>query len=343
MSDFGYDVEEFSRIGLHRGRNTTVTLARRSDEGVLVKQHRPRSDRRYDAERAVHREILPELGLPDAVRVPAVLHDDPRKEILVFDLVPGAVDLGDRYARTRRLPAATMRRVGAFVGALHERTLTDGAASGGRAATRAEEARQMPLFDHVDPETYAAMSDGERRLAAAIQRDGTMASRLSLLANTVEPCCRLHGDLRPENVLLRGGRAERPVLIDWELSRISDPAVDLGYFVGCLLDRCLSAVRATTIEQWRARAQARLDDLRPGLQAFWSSYAAAAGRIVRQRPMLALLALGHAASALIAQLVGRAQDSGIVTARDWLVMQRARDLLVDPLAAFPLLLEGQAR
>jgi len=58
--------------------------------------------------------------------------------------------------------------------------------------------------------------------------------------------------------------------------------------------------------------------------------------------VLPLLVLSHAASTLLGQLVGRAQDAGSVGARDWLVLQYARALITDPVGAYPRLLGAAA-
>jgi len=198
------------------------------------------------------------------------------------------------------------------------------------------------LLGEVTPEQYVAMSLGERKLAGALQGDRVLRERLELLVGTIEPRCRLHGDLRPENVLLRGGQQRHPVLIDWELSRLSDPAVELGYFVGCVLDRCLGSVRARSLEGWRVRARARLVGVGRALSVWWRHYCDSAARTVAARPVLPLLVLSHAASTLLGQLVGRAQDAGSVGARDWLVLQYARALITDPVGAYPRLLGAAA-
>jgi aminoglycoside phosphotransferase (APT) family kinase protein len=133
----------------------------------------------------------------------------------------------------------------------------------------------------------------------------------------------------------------RPAVIDWELTRFSDPAVELGYFVGCLLDRCLARVRAGSPAAWRARADVRVERLADALAPWWGAYREAAGSIVARRPSLSFLAMSHAGAAAIGQVAGRAHLTGELTARDWLILERARALLVDPLAAYDLLLRRE--
>lgn len=330
----GEDLVDYSRVELLRGRNTTVTLVRQGGDGILVKQHRPRAGMRYDAERTAHLTTLRPYAQPgQAVSVPQLLEDEPGRRILVFDLVPAAVTLGERLRRARRLSRWTMTAIGRFVGDLHRDSLQERAAGCRTVAAIAEERRQLPSYTEIGPEAYATFSGGERRLACALQRDRRLGRAIDLLAATIAPSCQIHGDLRPENILLRQGSPRDPVVIDWELTRFSDPAIELGYFVGCLVDGCLSVVRAPSVEAWLTRARASLQALERALRAWWDAYREAAAPLAAGRPALPILVMSHAGCTIVGQIAGRAQEAGALTARDWLVLRFARQLLLDPFGA----------
>ncbi|MFK0257572.1 phosphotransferase [Streptomyces sp. NPDC090445] len=340
----GERLDDYARISVNSGRNVVVSLARPEGNGLLVKQHRVRSNDRLFAEMAVHEEILgvvPASG-GDRIFVPRLLRSRPDDRLLEFELVPGAVSLADRMAgengesgEGKPVPAARFEELGFFVGEFHART-ADRKISGALAEPAVEiERMQIVDFVHLTPERCAEFSAGELQLARTVQRDTALTTALARLDRTIGARCLIHGDLRGENVLLPGGSPERMAVIDWELCRFSDPAVELGYFIGSLLHRVLYAVRAEqpTVDAWRAAAEARLSAVAPLTAGFWQGYRRGAGAFAAAQPLLALLTVHHAGSALLSRIAGDLRSSGELMPRDLLVVGIARQLLVEPLRA----------
>lgn len=123
--------------------------------------------------------------------------------VLVTALAPGSVrhaaDVGD----------GGWRSLGALLAHLH-------------AATSASEGRDVSGRPHRDPASLAEARRSEARDAA--RAAGIVAD--VPLPDCATPFARIHGDLLAGNIVWSG---ERPMLIDWEYSRVADPAEDLAY------------------------------------------------------------------------------------------------------------------
>lgn len=78
------------------------------------------------------------------------------------------------------------------------------------------------------PATIAGFVEGEVGLAAALGQPELAAAGERLLISEPAPPARVitHGDLHPFNLLVT---ADGPVLIDWTVTRIADPAFTLGF------------------------------------------------------------------------------------------------------------------
>ncbi|MFI6049739.1 phosphotransferase [Streptomyces violascens] len=337
----GERLDNYTRVTVNSGRNVVVALARAEAHGVLIKQHRPRIADRLPMELAVHTEILdtaPAFG-GDRIFVPRLLRSQPADRLLEFELVPDAVSLADKMAEPgdagKAVPARRFEELGSFIGEFHAYTATMEIPDVLSEPAVDLELLQMVDFDHLTPERCAELSQGELQLARTVQRDAPLTASLARLSRAVEARCLIHGDLRGENVLLPAGSRERMALIDWELCRLSDPAVDLGHFIGSLLHRVLYAVRAEqpTVASWQAAAEPRMAALAPLTSSFWRGYRSGAGAFAEAQPLLALLTACHAGSALLSRTAGALRSTGELTPRDLLVVGVARRLLVEPLWA----------
>ncbi len=187
------------------------------DPPVVVKRATP--ERVASEARALRRVA----GLGIAPRLVAVGGD-----VLVATCAPG-----DSGPVARRGPAA-LRALGAVVRRVHD--LRHGAT--GRWAHWPARARS--------PGAYRRRYAAEAREAAAAAGLGALAAGVlaalpPLPAAGERPFRLLHGDLWGGNVLWRG---RAPALVDWEDSRIGDPAEELAYLaeMDALPPRALAAV-----------------------------------------------------------------------------------------------------
>jgi aminoglycoside phosphotransferase (APT) family kinase protein len=159
------------------------------------------------------------VGVPGVVAFDVDLH-----ALLMTDA--GDYDLAAAYKEGALDMHAVGSRLATWLAALH--LATQGAATDGEWAN-AHADKWWAIAADALPECMArhgyASSTGKR------------AKEEFLLSRPGEVSCCVHGDLRPENVLVSDG-GEQLVLIDWEESRRQSPALDVGIFAGhaCLLD-----------------------------------------------------------------------------------------------------------
>ncbi|CAM5490070.1 hypothetical protein SXANM310S_07424 [Streptomyces xanthochromogenes] len=228
----GERLDDYTKISVNAGRNVVVALARGEGNGVLLKQHRPRGDDRLPMEHAVHTDILDAAALGRGrIFVPGLLRTQARDRLLEFELVPDAVSLadavGERAAgkKSTAIPVGACAELGEFIGRFHAHTA--GMAVPDVLSGSAVDTERLHIvdFSRLTPERYAEFSEGEIQLARTVQRDAPLTAALTRLSRAVEARCLIHGDLRGENVLLPAGSTDRMAVIDWELCRLSDPAV----------------------------------------------------------------------------------------------------------------------
>ena len=142
--------------------------------------------------------------------------------------------------------------------------------------------RDLPAFDAV-----AAWL--ERNVPVATQRPGI-----------------LHGDFHLDNCLWSAGAPRLQAVIDWELSTIGDPLVDLGLFLALWGDRPVAAPALPRIQ-----AVSRVSGA-PTADALAQRYASLSGRSVEDVRFYLVLALWKLAAILegaYAQHVGGRLDS----------------------------------
>jgi tRNA A-37 threonylcarbamoyl transferase component Bud32 len=159
------------------------------------------------------------------------------------------------------------------------------------AASLGAAASQLHRLD--PPDTLSG--DGPRELFDALRLDAyyrataerLAAHRDSLLGLVDEtlaasPRSIVHGDLTPKNILVTG---DKPVMLDWEVVHVGDPAFDLGTVTAHLM---LKAVRGCPIGEAELIVEAA--------RRFWATYEGPA-----DRPR----AFRHTGAVMLARLYGK--------------------------------------
>lgn len=155
---------------------------------------------------------LTDIGLPG---LPALLADDRRSALLVYELVQGATLSLDEPA-----PTGTFRALGQVLAALHDAPVAQGLPTSDRPVL-ADPAR----WENPPADLVTALS--------LLSRDPRIRMGYQWLADAWTTDAIIHGDIKPTNVLVAPNGAPR--LIDWEMGGLGDARWDLGMAIGYVL------------------------------------------------------------------------------------------------------------
>ena len=273
----GLQVIEVSR------RNHNFKVIDPFGRGVLVKQA-VAYDRVFTvAHEAQLYRCLAELAREGAAvpRAPLFRGYDDATAVLVLDLVPGALTLGEHHARTGRSSAAIAYSLGGQVARLHELATTPAALQIMEEAAFSV-APWMLTVGCPDVEILQTSSAAMLQLIRLIQDDGEVGARLDELKASWRADALIHRDLRWDNCLVSHDTHRRRgnvvTLVDWEMCGAGDAAWDLGSLIGGYLRLWLGSIPVggeLALEETLSLARFRLDRLQPAMRALWGAYLAA--------------------------------------------------------------------
>ncbi|WP_082468808.1 class V lanthionine synthetase subunit LxmK [Sciscionella sediminilitoris] len=242
----------------HRGRWRAITGVTRQGAPVFVKHI---TDPAVFA-RAVAFERFA-VTLPDLPR-PRCLGWDTRESLIVFAHLRGTVD-GLRAAEQGSFDVPAAAELGRILALLH------GAPVAGDCPLRPAEQPHPPvaLLESVTLPAFLEASGAELELLGILHGDGELAAAATRLAEEARavapvPC---HADLRLDQLLLGAGGIW---LADWDQACRTDPARDIGAFLGEWLYRS-----ARKIGSGAAAGIADFGSTRPLVAEFWSTYRSA--------------------------------------------------------------------
>jgi tRNA A-37 threonylcarbamoyl transferase component Bud32 len=248
---------------------------------------------------------LAALKLPH-LRLPRIHAFDPRGQVLALRWI-GAPSL---YAARRRLgvQSAQYLELGRALGSLHRGT--EGATLAWAAPP---EETLLDCFIWTRPAFATRLPPDGMRLFGTVQGDRAALEGLLELALEPQAGCLIHGDAKELNVLLpRGG----PVLLDWELAQLGDPAQDLGSLLADLA-RCAIAPEAPEERLSAAAFRSARDAFLRGHRELAGPPDARTRRRIRLWMGAHLLIYAHA----------MVLSDGVLHALPWRLLQRARVLL----------------
>jgi len=227
-SDPRVRIESLTRS--HRVAHVTAPDGRR----VIVKQpmHDVRRGRDLSRELFVYRLATWIPALSNVL--PATLHVDEHRQVLVIESLANG-RWPDEIETVPITSAGIACQLGRAMAGWHRATLNVPMATSLASGI-------LHLPDAL-PLAIEGRSDSGRTFMASTAADPELAAALREGAAIYRPACLIHGDIRPENWLLRrSGTQPTLAMIDWEMSGLGDPAWDLAS--GCA-ECILQAVRTS--------------------------------------------------------------------------------------------------
>lgn len=319
-----------NEISAHPGRNENWSGPTAGGEDVFIKRLAAHQGAERMARMLTFEEAMAEADLCH-VRSPRCLGWDETDRVIVFATVSHA-STGTELAADQAFDTDLMRRAGRLLAELHdlpEESLP----------TRMDTAQPSLPPRHIGPlplERFSKCSGGELQVWSLLQRDQELKGALQrLLEHSDQSRHRpSHCDLRLDQFLFDGSTL---YLNDWEEFRRSDPARDLGGFVGDWLFKTLLGIneddesdeagQELDHELIMRRGTVALDELRPEIAAFWQAYVQAR---TETEGDLGARAAAFAGWHLIDRMFAGAQESMKLSAIQKAAAGIGRTLLMNP-------------
>lgn len=317
-------------ISAYPGRNENWSGPTSGGEDVFIK----RLAAHQGAERMARMLAFEEtVAVADTrhIRSPRCLGWDENDRVIVFATVHHA-KTGTELAADRDFDTGLMRRAGHILAELHD--LPEESLS-----SRLDTAQPSLPPRRIGPlplDRFSKCSGGELQVWSLLQRDRELKEALQRLLEHSDRSRHRpsHCDLRLDQFLFDGSTL---LLNDWEEFRWSDPARDLGGFVGDWLFRALLGIseddesdgtgQELDHELVLRRGTAALDELRPEVAVFWQAYVRArAGTEEGLGARAAAFAGWH----LIDRMFAGAQESMKLSAVQKAAAGIGRTLLMNP-------------
>lgn len=259
-------------INAYPGRNENWSGPTTGGEDVFVKRLPPTGGAERMARMLAFEETVAGADLAH-IRSPRCLGWDEADRVIVFATVHNASS-GTELAVDKAFHTGLMQRAGQVLAELHElpeESLSD------RVDT-SQPSLPPPRIGPIPLDRFSMCSGGELQVWSLLQRDGELKKALEglLERSRQSPHTPVHCDLRLDQFLFDGSTL---YLNDWEEFRRSDPARDLGGFVGDWLFRVVLGIPEDDEDGQELnhdlivqRGAAALEEMRPEVAAFWESY-----------------------------------------------------------------------
>jgi serine/threonine protein kinase len=253
---------------------------------------------------------------PSYAHAPRCVSVDRDSRVVVLEFSATAFDLQTIAASDPMRALRMLASLGGPVAELHDRPLSAGAPRSDPVLPRVA----YPSAVAVQSATAAfrdCLRDLQNRHRLVAEYEGW---RKSLRTNAL-----VHGDIKADNILIDSNSVK---IIDWELSGVGDPRVDIGGLIGSMVIVWLDALAldsAEAPEAWVADSAVSFRSLRAAVTDFLSAYS--------QSPVDDQFVLNSVISAacwLVARAVAEASLSRIYEPSVMLKLRVADALVADP-------------
>lgn len=291
--------------------------------------------------------------------LPEMLHFDADNSILVCNYLDDYCDLSRFYAEEKVYPPAIAAAIGGMLAQFHRLTIDRqdyqkfvSQTPQGVSNNNVAEYSILNLtrgLEQIRPEIFGQIPQDALRFYKLYQRYDSLGQAISELANTFEPCCLVHNDLKINNILLSlnweqdlaspsASNHSIVRLIDWERCSWGDPASDLGKILASYLGMWLGSFmsnKALSIEESLSLAEVSLTTIQPSIAALSTAYFAAFPEIWQRRPHYLNQVLQYAGFGLIQSIRAMIQHHKFFGNQGICQLQVAKTLLCRPQESIP--------
>lgn len=268
--------------------------------------------------------------------VPTLLDYDSERNILVFELLPGAANARDYQLRGRRFSTTFARILGRVLAMLHN---AYGLQTEDRATTltSAEEPPGALTLHQPHLALLTEASAASLDLIRMIQSVRELGEHLDDLHTQWTRDALIHRDVKWDNVVIhvsaRTGRAGRLIVVDWELAGRGDPDWDTGSVFGDYLNTWLQSIPmggTGPFDAFLEYAHFPLQIMQPAMRTFWEAYIRTCGFDLDTARARLVRATRYAAARLVQSAFEQSQMSAELGAGAAAAIQLSVNILQRP-------------
>jgi len=327
-------IVEFSR------RNRNFAVMQDNQPGYFLKQARrwdPEALRGVQVEAQCYEFARDNPDFADLARIMPRFHSyDPRRSVLVTELLDGAETIDAHHFRNESFPVHIAEQLGDAFGRYH------------RKATAMKDERVAGLFPRRVPwaltlhrmaaEGLPGLSGGIYQLLGMVQQFPQFGTALESLQAGWRAGALIHGDIKWENCLLcpdaNGGTQLK--IVDWEMAHWGDPCWDVAAIFSAYLSFWVQSLPAADLGNADALvAQARfpVERMQPAMRAFWTTYRKCLKVRAQQARALLDRTVRYAGVRLIQTAFEYLQQAPQMYPMPLLLLQLSMNVLTDPAEA----------
>ncbi len=343
---------DLSRVTITHGKNFNLLISLSDGNKLLVKQeiHDRSGETKGEFWTAWRMEEFvkqfPTFGTKIGKFLPELLYFDRDNSILVVRYLDDYCDLSDYYHKENQFPIEIARSIGQLLGTIHSLTFRQSDHCEFLNLTHPSSLRINSAIDIIDrlnvisPKAFQMMPLECLRFFKLYQRFPSLSAAIDELADSIEPSCLIHNDLKLNNILLDLSW-DQPTsqvirLIDWERVTWGDPAFDLGCILASYIKIWLDSLvvsNSLTIDDSLQLASTPLELLQPSLFYLAKAYLENFPEILAVRPDYLNRAIQFTGLSLIEKIEIIINNDRIFGNRGIVMLQVAKQLICAPQAA----------
>jgi hypothetical protein len=269
----GIEISEIPR------RNRNFKIKQRNGPGYFLKQVRqwePETLRTLQSEAQCYRLATEDPTFSDLASIVPHFHSfDPRRSVLVTELLDGAETVNEHHFRNAAFPVEVAQQLGRTFGNYHRKAILNPPGTLDGMFSR-RPAWALSMHD-MPPHTVPNLSGGIHQLLGMVRQFPQFGTALEKLRAEWRFEVLLHGDIKWDNcVLCPGSNGDLQLkIVDWEMADWGDSCWDLAGIFSAYLSfwvQSLPANGAANPDMLVAQAQFPIEKMQPAMQSFWNTY-----------------------------------------------------------------------
>ena len=261
-------------------RNRNFRVRQRTGQGYFVKQVRqwdPESVRTLQTEAQCYQLAAQDRSFADIAKiVPRFCLYDPRRSILITELLDGAETIAEHHFRNDAFPVEVGEQLGQAFGNYHRQASANPPRNIEGLFLR-RPAWALSLHDMP----FAAapnLSGGIHQMLGMVRQFPQFGAALGTLRSGWRPDAVIHGDIKWDHCILCPGSNGHLSLkiVDWEMADWGDSCWDVAGILSAYLSFWVQSLPGNGLTDPGAMvAQARypVERMQPAMQSFWRAYA----------------------------------------------------------------------